>query len=320
MRPEVRRYGICGATIASDVRLPQLRRATGGQVACTIASGDVEALMPAVWFHQWRLGRRPWLSIGRGPRGYGLRFHGLADFAVSGGGERITAAPAAHLPGDTLEHLLTDQVLPLALSRQGRLLLHASAVHLPFFGTVGFVGQTSRGKSTLAAALAARGGRIVSDDCLAIEFEDGVPYALPAYPGLRLWPGAGANALLGGAAAGRVAHYSRKRRVPRGSLPFHGRRSPLRALFLLSPRASSGPLVTLRRCRPAAALLGLVRFAYLLDVEDRRDLARVFEGVSTLAAQVEVRHLRLRDGHGRLPRAVDLIRAALTGPRVPGRG
>jgi hypothetical protein len=312
MRPSLRAYEFCGTTIASEIPLTHLRRGTRRGIGCSIAldrSGPRHP--PAAWFHEWRpRGRGSRLAIGRCSEGYLLRFGALADCVVSADGSRVVAHPAGNLPDETLRHLLIDQVLPLALSRQGRLSLHASAVHVPRFGTVAFVGRTGRGKSTLAAALAARGGRIVTDDCLALDFGAAGIRAVPGYPGLRLWPGLAMNALFDAAPPRRVAHYSPKRRVPKGVLPFHSRPSPLRALFLLSPRAAAGATVTLRRCRPAAAMIALLRCAYVLDVEDRRDLATLFNGLAVLAATVPVAHLTLRHGHSRLAAAADAIRAS----------
>jgi hypothetical protein len=310
MRGSARAYQFCGVTIASDLALAPLRRGALADAECAITTSVSAARAPDSWFHEWRMpGGKLWLSIGRMRAGYVLRFRDQADFVVRADGRRIRVHPAPGLPEDTLRHLLIDQVLPLALSRRGRLSLHASAVHIPTVGTVGFVGVTGRGKSTLAAALAARGGRILTDDCLGIDFIEGVPYALPGYPGLRLWPGQGASGLLRAAASSRVAHYSRKRRVHRGALPFHGRPSRLRALFLLSTRGPGGAPLSLRRCRASAGLMGLLRFAYVLDVEDRQNAAAVFGALATIATSVPVLRLRLPHGHNRLAEAADLIRA-----------
>lgn len=310
MRPDRRVYEFCGVTIASECALPDLRRGTGGRAEITITIGDATPpRAPASWLQAWRLpGGRVWLSIGRLAGGYLLRFRGQADFVVSRDGARVTVHADPAMPDATLRHLLIDQVLPLTLSRLGRLALHASAVHLPGIGTVGFAGRTGRGKSTLAAALAARGGRIVTDDCLAIETAGGGARALPGYPGLRLWPGPGPNPVLRAAARNRVAHYSTKRRVDGAALPFHGRPSPLRALFLLSPRAPAGAAMSVRRCRASVRLMGLVRVAYVLDVQDGPALAALFSALATLVTTIPVVRLRLRQGHRRLPEAADLIR------------
>lgn len=299
-------YRFCGAIVSSEIPLPPLRRVRSDDAACSFSLGRVDTTA-TTWFHEWRVQRRTWLTIGRRRRDYVLRFAGLADFAVSGDGARVTADPVGALPDDTFRHLLIDQVLPLALARRGRLLLHASAVHVPGFGTVGLVGRTGRGKSTLAAALAGRGARLVSDDCLGIDLGAASPRALPAYPGLRLWPQRALTSLVARATRVRVAHYSRKSRVAAEGLPFHASASLLRALFLLSPRARNGGDVRITRCRPRTALLGLIRCAYVLDIHDRRDLGGMFERLSEVVSRVPVARLRLRDGHGRLAHAADLV-------------
>ena len=321
MRPSRRTYDFCGVSITSERALPDLRSRKQTRAECAITFGPhPRPGTPPAWFQTWRLpGGKLWLSIGRVPAGYLLRFPGQADFVVSRDGGRIAVHAPDALPAETLRHLLIDQVLPLAMSRRGRLTLHASAVHLPGIGTVAFLGDTGRGKSTLAAALAARGGRIVTDDCLALEMIDGAVRALPGYPGLRLWPGGSANPLLRAVPTSRVAHYSAKRRVPRGALPFHGRPSPVRVLFLLSARADAGPPVAVRQCRAPARLMGLLRFAYVLDVEERAGLTGLFDGLATLATTVPVRRLRLRQGHHRLPEVADLIRAYAAGVVHPDR-
>jgi hypothetical protein len=250
-----------------------------------------------------------WFAIGRWRGGYLLRFTDMADFSVSSDGRRIVVDRADDLPVETLRHLLIDMVLPLALSRRGRFSLHASAVHLPGIGAVGFVGETGRGKSTFAAALAARGGRLLADDCLAIDFVNGAPWAVPAYPGLRLWPSLAARSLLTTGPSTRVAHYSRKRRLHRAAVPYHGRPSPLRALFLLSPPGAAGAPLSIRRCRPAAGLMALLRFVHVLDSDNRQDVAHIFGNLAALATCVPVVRLRLPNGHRRLPQAADLIRA-----------
>jgi hypothetical protein len=315
MPADPRRYLFCGVPIRSELDLPALRRARGaGPAACLVRMGnEADTDADVEWFHEWRGRRGPrWLAIGRPggdrARGYLLRFPTLADFEVSAGARRIVARPMPALPVETLRHLLIDQVLPLVMSRHGRLSLHASAVHLAGVGTIGFVGETGRGKSTLAAALALGGARVVADDCLAIETRGGGVFAVPAYPGLRLWPKGAGRRLLIAERSRRVAHYSTKRRVAGGGLPYHAGPSPLRALFLLRPRASRGPAAEITRCGPSARLIGLLRYAYVLDVEDRVELAAVFDRLAAAVGRVPVLRLRVRHGASRLDAAAETIR------------
>lgn len=321
MPTDGRAYRFCGETIVSDIDLPFLRRSDPVHPACTIERAPTAetAAGECHWFHHWRIGRRrPWLSFARLDAEYLLRFPELADFRVSVDGARIRACPSPALPDDTLRHLLLDQVLPLALTRRGRVLLHASAVHVPGIGALAFAGPTGRGKSTLAAAFAANGGRILTDDCLALERHAACFDVLPAYPGLRLWPDAASRQLRRrGMREGRVAHYTRKRRVRGGGLRFHPRPSPLRAIFVLSPRRSDGPLVSITRGRASARLMALVKHSYVLDIEDRDHLARAFSTLAAITTSIPVHRLRVRDGYSRLTAAVEKI-CAHVGALPPG--
>src|SRR5262245_62128690 len=223
-------YRWCDVTVLSAIALPELRR---GRLARNAWRVDLDGAPRGnhTWFHRWRIARRTWLAFARTPDGYLLRFPALADFAVSPGARRVVCRPRRGLPAATLRHLLLDQVLPLALSAE-RLVLHASAVHVPGFGAVAFIGRTGRGKSTLAAALALPGCALLTDDCLVIGERGGRVSVWPSYPGVRLWADAAA-ALGNPAPASALAHYTRKRRLPADArLPFRSRPSPLRALFL----------------------------------------------------------------------------------------
>ena len=304
-------YRCCGATLASAIELPQLEPAAIADASCTIDVAAPSRAAPAEhrWFHRWRVGGgRPWLLFARAPEGYLLRFPDFADVLVSPDGAHLRVRPRAGVPADTLQHLLLDQVLPLALSRGGRLVLHASAVHVPGLGAIALAGRTGRGKSTLAAALAANGAAILADDGLVIERIGSAPCAQPAYPGLRLWPGS-PIADVRRAAATPVAHYTYKRRVRGAMLPFRTDPSPLRALFLLLPRATRGPAATIRRSRGAARMMALVKHAYVLDIGDRDELSRVFDAVATLAVRVPVLTARVRHGGRWLAAAVEAIAA-----------
>ena len=307
MAPELR-YDFCGLPLACTFALTELRPASAAP-RCAISLDRTATPPPDVrWFHEWRTPYGPrWLSFGRIDGGYLLRFPGLADFAVNNAATRIVARPAAGVPIGTLRHLLIDQVLPLAASRHGHVALHASAVHLDGIGAVGFVGDAGRGKSTLAAALAANGAHVVTDDCLTVKSRGASFYAVPGYPGLRLWPGSPARPVLAPHRARQVAHYSRKQRVL-GGAPYQEKPAPLRALFLLSPRGASGAAASIRRVGPRARLMGLLRYGYVLDIEDRRDLGTLFAGLARIATSVPVLRLRIRNGSRFLPPAASLIR------------
>jgi hypothetical protein len=297
---------VSGLTLASTIPLPELPRTPRGPVGCHVRRRtDAVELGSVDWFHRWRLGDRTWLRFGRHAGGYLLRFPHLSDFVVSSAGDRIDCHPFPRLPAATLRHLLLDQVLPLSLTLGGRVVLHASAVHVPGFGSVAFAGESGRGKSTLAAALASRGAQLVTDDTLVLEREGTGLVAIPGYPGVRLW----ADQLAGSdrARARAVAHYTTKRRLRPGALTFRLRPSPLRAVFLLAPRAPGIAPAAFGRCSPRNRLMGLVRVAYVMDVEDRARLAELFDNLARIAAEVPVARLRVRDSLAAVGCAADAV-------------
>ncbi|MDP2163238.1 MAG: hypothetical protein Q8K21_03295 [Hydrogenophaga sp.] len=101
---------------------------------------------PDVPFHEWRLpDGTSWTLFFRHASGYRLRFPGLADFDISTDGLVVQGHPVPGSSDDTLQHLYLNQVLPLALSRQGKLVFHAGAVETPA-GAIAFMGVSGRGK------------------------------------------------------------------------------------------------------------------------------------------------------------------------------
>ena len=146
-----------------------------------------QAPLPQAPFHQWTFpDGTKWTLFYRLDSGYLLRFPDLVDFEVSRDGRMAVAWPVPGVSPGTVEHLHLNQVLPLALSRQGRLVLHASAVAFDGIG-VAFTGESGRGKSTLAASFATTGARFLTDDGLQLDWLDGQCQIMPSHPSVRLW-------------------------------------------------------------------------------------------------------------------------------------
>ena len=276
----MRHYRAFGVTIASCIDLPSLDPvvATPSAAALTVETARSSSGPVSEWFHDWRLGRNlPRVSFGRTVDGYVVRFDSLADFAVSATGTVIHCPDPVVLRAESIEHLLLDQVVPLALARQGHLLLHGSAVHVPGFGAIAVLGRSRRGKSTLASALA-RHAAIIADDCVRIDVTADGFQAVPSYPGLRLW----------GDSAAKV-------RFTDDAFPFTASGSRLRVIFVLGARAPHGPAAAIRACPAARAFVKLARHQFQLDVTDRSALAGSFQALTALVTAVPVFRLRVRD-------------------------
>lgn len=273
-------YRAFGVTIASRIDLLSLEpvTSTDSDAALTIELAESSSAPVSEWFHDWRLGRHlPRVSFGRTDDGYLVRFDRRADFAVSAEGTVVRCPDPGPDAAAPVEHLLLDQVVPLALARQGHLLVHGSAVHVPGFGAIAVLGRSRRGKSTLASALA-RHAQIIADDCVRIDVTPVGFHAVPSYPALRLW-----------------GDSSAKLRFNDGAFPFRASGSPLHAVFVLGARAPRGPAAAIRAIPATRAFVQLARHQFQLDVTDRAALARSFEMLTALVSQVPVYRLRVRD-------------------------
>lgn len=233
-------------------------------------------------FHEWRdSGDAIWTQFFRRDADYLLRFPELADFEVSGDGTRVHGFPAPGVPSPTVEHLYLNQVMPLALSRQGKLVLHGSAVDIGGQG-VAFLGESGRGKSTLAASFATGGDRFLTDDGLLLEWTGSRCMIIPSHPSIRLWEDS-QEALVNArvAMAPAVSFTSKARFLAGPGIAFCDEARPLRRLYFLGDGEVETP--TVEPLRPAEALIELVKHSFLLDIEAQEGLARHFDDLARLA-------------------------------------
>ncbi|MBK8358824.1 MAG: hypothetical protein IPL15_07500 [Comamonadaceae bacterium] len=133
----------------------------------------------------------------------------------------------------TVEHLYLNQVLPLALSRQGKLVLHGSAVDIGGQG-VAFLGESGRGKSTLAASFATEGTRFLTDDGLLLEWVSDQCMILPSHPSIRLWEDSQDALVSDSATVAPAVSFTTKSRFLAGpGIPFCDEAWPLQRVFFL---------------------------------------------------------------------------------------
>lgn len=171
-------YSAYGITIQSELELENLTPATVTIADLTIILGGAPNLEgDVVRFANWQAA----------PGRFLIDVPDVARFLVTEGRQIVVeAAPgAAH---DDLVAYLLGSALAAVLQQRRILPLHASAVRTDH-GAVLIAASSGVGKSTLAAALQARGMAQMSDDVTGIVFDQaGRAMALPAFPGARLWP------------------------------------------------------------------------------------------------------------------------------------
>ena len=235
-------------------------------------------------FHTWTFPDGTlWTAFYRTNDGYLLRFPDLADFQVSADALHVTGFPAPGVSDATVQHLYLNQVLPLVLSKQGKLVLHASAVEVAG-GAIAFAAESGRGKSTLAASFAVSGFRFLTDDGLVVEpIADG-HRILPSHPSIRLWEDSEAALIAPGVRTAPALSFTAKSRFLAGDeIRFCDQPQPLRRVYFLG----NGKVATLefQRLSTAEALVEWVKHSFLLDVEEKPRLVSHFDQVAKLANQ-----------------------------------
>ena len=175
----MRRYRSAGRLIASDIHLPALTTVADSSVPdLVVCPGSV-------------------VDVGGSRDQHGWRYHaGALTLIVPGevvlhidqGGGRITYDPA----GSRLESLpayICGSALGAALQLAGSTVLHAGSV-LVGDRAVLFLGAAGAGKSTIVAALAERGHRVLCDDVARLGMSNGAITVAPDGRRLKLWEAA----------------------------------------------------------------------------------------------------------------------------------
>jgi hypothetical protein len=221
-------------------------------------------------------------SFYRAGAGYLVRFPALADFEIASDALAVRCRPVPSVSEATCRNLYLNQVLPLALSKRGKLVLHASGVELPSGEALIFAGRSRSGKSTLAAAFAASGCRFLSDDGSVVE-ENGDGYLIvPSHPSLRLWSDS-ETAVIGRQTPAKEP-ISKSRVAAGARLAFCAQPRELSRIYFLGDAGCFVP--RFKRLPASAALIELVRNCFLLDPEERSALASHFDRLTRLVVRV----------------------------------
>jgi hypothetical protein len=213
-------YRVAGLTLLSDKPIQDLAplrlEGAGKDAGVTVST---EAFAASERIHQdlgwiandWRIVTAWW-----GPTGYRIRVAGVGELAVTSEGESVAVlATTRGCVQRLVEQTLLGPPLILALALRGIWSLHGSAVAKG--GSVyAILGESGKGKSTLASFLGAEGTGAwerVGDDILPYALSPEGPMALPHFPQLKL---------------PTEAHYGVHRTAG----------APLAGVFLLAPRGA----------------------------------------------------------------------------------
>lgn len=251
-------------------------------------------------FREWKLADGAiWTRFFRITDGYLLRFPGLADFTVSQDGQSIAVYPEPDATPATIEHLYLNQVFPLALSRQLKLVLHASAVEIEHFA-VAFLGESGAGKSTLAASFATSGYRFLTDDGMQLQKCPGGYSLTASHPSIRLWKDSHDALLPETAVNTPPVSYTNKLRLLADRDITHCQADRfLQCGYFLGEKEVEN--ISIEPVSGRDAMMGLVRNCFLLDVEERDMLTHHFGQLSELVQTLRFFRLDFPRRYASLP-------------------
>jgi hypothetical protein len=301
-------YRLFGLDVLSDVALPGVRARTwlpqenAAPVNIRLSGYSKDQIAPApeqgiLVFESKK--NDPCVRIDYFPstRFYRFLYGDGITFEIGSGGENVRGTwPSNMSLEDALTYLL-GPVFGFVLRIRGFTALHASAAVINGYA-VAFVGGGGAGKSTIVAALARAGHRILSDDIAVLEETSGTFRIKPSYPHIRLWPDSvsvlfGAKDALPKLVPSSDWWHKCFLDLERDGFYFHGEALPVRFTYILEPRSQD---VRIARADVIPSLEAFPRLAantcvnYALSPEMRR---REFHALGRFVDQVIIKRLIL---------------------------
>jgi hypothetical protein len=264
-----------GLVISSELALPELISAEGaadviirfGEVEIPRSQGLVNGLLRA------------------GEDEACLSFGGIGSFLVRQGHE-IIVDPAPGEDERWVRNAVMGPVMGTLLYQRRWLTLHASSISLGG-KAVAFMADRGWGKSTMAAAMVARGHDLVADDVTAVKSDGNELVVTPGHPLLKLWPDAAASVNEDPGKLPEIAPGSYKRNL-RASRRFTSDSLPLGCIYVLD----GGDILEIEPLRPQEALTELIRSTYGRDLLQAVRPGSHLQQCADVVNSVPIRRLR----------------------------
>jgi len=303
-------YRAYGLTLRSSVRLPGLVPVDSAAADVSLKAGPrhrfARARAQVTSSPSWFVHRQ--LADGTTY----LRWSGLFEFLIAPDGRRIAYHREPHGTLESFTTYLLGQVLSFSLLAFGVETLHGTVVDRGGEAVV-LLGDCGYGKSTLGAALLARGCPIVTDDVVALEATNGRWTVHPGIARLKLFPEM-ARRLLGPSVLGTPMNNGTSKLVlPLNDVQSARQPLPVKTIYVLSDPSARRPRgaaqVHIDPLSASEAFFALIAGAFNLLVVERDRIARQFEFASQLVARVPVRRLTYHRSLPVLAAACDAILA-----------
>lgn len=278
-------YVQCGLRMRSEIEIALPKSPVGGFDVDVTWGTDIEDsadLPPGEVIASYGEGEGAWYTVTQTETGYLVRFRSCGEFVISEDLNRIEVRRDPDGRHELLPILLAGTVSAIVLTLRGHTVLHASAVLLNG-RSMAFVGQSGRGKSTVAALMCVAGARLVTDDLLAVD--PGPPaICIGGASELRLREKAAEIALMGSASSSRETADDRLAFAPEAAEPAP---VPLAAIVIPGPSRAAAE-VEIERLTPSDALFAMLSFPRVHHWRRSDVLSREFTTTSGLVNSVPV--------------------------------
>jgi hypothetical protein len=258
-------YHAFGGLLRSEIELPDFIPTTGDRADWTVSLAT-QPLPNVPRTLRGECETLPGLVLRLFDLASGLRLEGdrIGTWDILERGQEIVWWAETPEQREFFRAILLGPVLSLVLEQRGLLALHGSAVDLDGSG-VAFLAPKLHGKSTLALALALSGGRLITDDLVAVDL-DNPNLVRPGAHGVRLFGDSVERLQVGrlqGMRSGEIKHTL-------SALPPHMLQcapTSLAAIYLLEPMDDEpdGPAAQRHQLRGAEAVIGVAHRMKLSD-------------------------------------------------------
>jgi hypothetical protein len=234
-----------------------------------------------------------------------FRYADDTEFVVDDAGAEISATWKSPLTIEDTATYLLGPVMGFVMLLRGIVCLHASAIVVGS-EAVALVGPAGSGKSTTAAAFAARGFNVLADDVVTLDDRAGRFLVQPAYPCIRLWPNSVATLYGSESHLPRLTPNWDKRYLdlmPR----FPTQPLPLSAIYLFDERRDEPAAPFVKSLERTDALLSLIGNTYTNYLIDKSMQARQFDLLTHVLATVPVRRVTPHADARRIQQLCDCV-------------
>ncbi|HUS07941.1 MAG TPA: hypothetical protein VMZ52_16680 [Bryobacteraceae bacterium] len=234
------------------------------------------------------------------------------EFLMSADYSVLVGRPVGDFPWEGFQTYFLGQMLSFALLGHGIESIHGTTVVIDGQG-VSLLGNSAYGKSTLAAAFLQAGHKLLSDDLLVTEEADGIFWALPGIPRIKLYERVSQTLLKNPSGGTPMTQDYPPKMIYRIGPEQFSKRVPLRAMYVLaSPKAVAQAQIHEPRIEPIGGgdrFIELIRNSFNAVVATPERLASQFAWTDRLIRSVPVQRLSYPRLMSVLPEVVRMVEA-----------